>query len=154
MTRWQFSLRALWILMTLASVAIFFVAKYPTIALLSGFAIAWALFESGMIVHIVDALSRPAVYDRHPILATFTWVITGIVSIAVSGLFWWTVFDNQGGAPIWLPLIPAIALAGFGTYCFCLTWISFKQPLPAQGISYGGAADGTLPADKDVTMES
>jgi hypothetical protein len=154
MTRWQFSLRALWILMTLASLAIFFVAKYPTIALLSACAIAWALFESGMIVHIVTALSKPAVYERHPILATSTWVLTGAVSIAVSGLFWWTVFDNKAGAPIWLPLIPAIALAGFGIHCFCLTWASFKQPLSAQAISPGAAADGTLSAGKNVTMES
>jgi hypothetical protein len=154
MTRWQFSLRALWILMTLASVAIFFVAKYPTIALLSGLAIGWALFESGMIVHIVTALSKPAVYERHPILATSTWLVTGVFSIAASGLFWWTVVDNRAGAPIWLPLIPAVALAGFGIHCFCLTWASFKQPLSAKAISHGRAADGTPPAHKNVTMES
>src|SRR5688500_11876352 len=126
MTRWQFPLRALFILMTLAVVAVPFVAKYPTIALLAGCAIAWALFESGMIFHIVTALSKPAVYDRHPFLATFTWLLTGVFSIAVSGLFWWSVFDSE--APFWLPLIPAVALALFGIYCFGLTWMSFQQP--------------------------
>jgi hypothetical protein len=150
MTRWQFSLRALLILMTLASLGFFFVAKYPTIALLSACAIAWALFESGMIFHIVDALSKPAVYDRHPFLATFTWVITGIVSIAVSGLFWWSVFDSE--APFWLPLIPAVALAIFGIYCFGLTWMSFKRPMAAEtNVPRHPATDAQL-RDRDVTM--
>jgi hypothetical protein len=154
MTRWQFSLRSLLILMTVVSVAVFFVAKYPTIALLSGCAIAWALFESGMIVQIVNALSKPTMYERHPILATSTWLFTGTFSIAASGLFLWSVFDSRREAPFWLPLIPAIALAGFGMCCFCLIWDSFKQPMSAKGSAHGGAADGTPPVDKEITMES
>jgi hypothetical protein len=152
MTRWQFSVRALLILMTLASVAIFFVAKYPTIALLTGCAIAWALFESGMIVHIVTALSKPTVYERHPILATSTWLLTGVFSIAVSGLFWWSVFDSE--APFWLPLIPAVALALFAVYCFGLTWTSFKQPLARETNSNLGRVGDALPGAKDATMSS
>jgi hypothetical protein len=150
MTRWQFSLRALLILMTLAAVGVYFVAKYPTVTLLVACAIAWALFESGMIFHIVDALSRPAVYDRHPFLATFTWVITGIVSIAVSGVFWWSVFDSE--APFWLPLIPAVPLAIFGVYCFGLTWTSFKRPLAAETSLRRHPVTDALPGDRDVTM--
>jgi hypothetical protein len=150
MTRWQFPLRALFMLMTLAAVAVPLVAKYPTIALLAGCAIAWALFESGTIFHIVTALSKPAVYDRHPFLATVTWVLTGVFSIAVSGLFWWSVFDSE--APFWLPLIPAVALALFGVYCFALTWKSFKQPPAGEAAVHGRAVGEALHLAKDVTM--
>jgi hypothetical protein len=150
MTRWQFSLRAILILMTLASVGVFFVAKYPTIALLGACAIAWALFESGAIFQIVDALSKPAVYDRHPFLATTTWVLTGVISTAASGLFWWSVFASE--APFWLPMIPALALALFGVYCFGLTWTSFKRPLAAETNLPRHPATDAQRSAKDVTM--
>lgn len=150
MTRWQFPLRSLFVLMTLAAVVVPLVAKYPTIALLAGCAMGWALFESGMIFHIVTALSKPAVYDRHPFLATATWVLTGVFSIAVSGLFWCSVFDSE--APFWLPLIPAVALTLFGIYCFGLTWSSFKQPPVGEAAVHGSSAGETLHLAKDVTM--
>ena len=138
--------------MTLAAVAVPLVAQYPTIALLAGCAIAWALFESGMIFQIVDALSKPAVYDRHPILATVTWILTGVFSIAVSGLFWWSVFDSE--APFWLPLIPAIALALFGVYCFGLTWESLNRPLAGETTSDVARTSDAQPGAKNVTMRA
>jgi hypothetical protein len=150
MTRWQFSLRSMLILMTLAALAVPLVAKYPTTTLLVAAAITWAMFESGAIFQIVDAFSKPAVYDRHPFLATFTWVITGIISIAASGLFWWAVVNGE--APFWLPLIPAVAFAIFGIYCLGLTWTSFKRPLAAETNLPRHPTSGALPSDEDVTM--
>jgi hypothetical protein len=127
MNRWQFSLRALIVFMTLTAIVVAFVAQYHQIALLIACAAAWALFESGAIVDIVLALSKPDVFDRHAILATATWLVTGIFSLALSGLFWWAVLSPRSAAPFWLPLIPAVLAGGFGVFCFGLIWTSVQR---------------------------
>ena len=128
MNRWQFSLRASLIVMTLVAIVVAFVAEYQQVALLIACIAVWALFESGAIVEIVLAPEKPDVFERHAILATVTWLVTGLFSLAFSGLFWWAALSPRSTAPFWLPLIPAIPLSGFGVYCLGLIWSSVRRP--------------------------
>jgi hypothetical protein len=128
LSRWQFSLRALLIVMTLMAIVVAFVAKYQQTALLIACMAVWVLFESGAIVEIVLALEKPKVFERHAILATVTLLLTGVFSLAISGLFWWAALSPRSNAPFWLPLIPAIPLSGFGLYCLVVLWNSIRRP--------------------------
>src|SRR5262245_268246 len=126
LSRWQFSLRALLIVMTLAAIVVAFVAKYQQVALLLTCMVVWALFESGAIFEIVLALAKPDVFERHAILATATWLLTGTLSLVLGGLFWWAALSPRSNAPFFLPLIPAVPLSCFGVYCFWLIWSSIR----------------------------
>jgi hypothetical protein len=129
MNRWQFSLRTFLIFMTLTVIVVAFVAQYHQVALLIACCAAYASFESGLIVEVVVALSKPDVFERHAILATAVWLITGIFSLALSGLFWWAVLSPRSTAPFWLPLIPAVLTGSFGIFCLGLIWTSIRRPM-------------------------
>jgi hypothetical protein len=131
LNRWQFSLRALLVVMTLTAIAVAFIAKYHQLALLMALGAAWASFESGLIVEVVLALSKPEVFDRHAILATSVLLATGIFSLAVSALFWWAALSPRSNAPFWLPLIPALLSGAFGITCLGLIWTSIRRPAGA-----------------------
>ena len=127
-THWQFSLRAVLILTAIISVVMACAANYPEIALIALCATVWMLFASGGMGQIVVALSRPAVYSRYPILATFTWLVSGLLCVAASGVFWWAALSPQSQAPFWGPLMPALWFGAFGCYCLYLLWRSLRRP--------------------------
>jgi hypothetical protein len=81
-----------------------------------------------LIVEVVLALSKPDVFERHAILATSVWLVTGIFSLAVSGLFWWAALSPRSVAPFWLPFFPAVLSGAFGIFCLGLIWTSIRRP--------------------------
>jgi hypothetical protein len=127
-TRWQFSLRAILILTAILSVIVAFTSNYPGIALIILCGTIYVLFESGAIVSIILGFSQPATYAKHPIFATFTWLITGLFCLALSGMFWWSALSPKSQAPFWAPLIPALGSAAFGGYCLYLLYRSIRHP--------------------------
>ena len=139
MNRWQFSLRALLVFMTVVAAVTAFAANHPEIALLIAFGEAWVMFESGALVNLVVYLSEPQVFARHPLLASVVWFAAGMISFAVSGSFVWVLIHGKRSGPFLLQLTMALVFAGFSSYCAWLLWKSFKRPV---------ADDPAKPADK------
>jgi hypothetical protein len=127
MTRWQFSVRTLLVVTTLAAAVAAFAANYPLVAMLLGLGTLWVLFESGAIADIVLTLSKPTMYARHPFLAVAIGLVAGAFSFAICGFFW-QLFSREEGYFAWISFFAAMLFAAFGVLCLRLIWLAFKGP--------------------------
>src|SRR6478609_1015692 len=100
-TRWQFSLRALLIFLTIASFAIAIFANYPALVLAGGVAVIWFLLESGILFDVILAPFGPLI-ERIPYRATTMAVFAGITSIAFGAFFIFVALYNLGAFRVWI----------------------------------------------------
>jgi hypothetical protein len=111
---WQFSIGGLLVFTTLLAFVVAFVANYPTVAFLIMFGGLWVLFESGAIVQLIQVLSEPSVYLRHPFIAAGVSLVTGLPCLVFSAACFFVVADPNSSK---LALIPAVLFGVLGVSC-------------------------------------
>jgi hypothetical protein len=111
---WRFSIGGLLVFMTLVAIVVAFVANYPAVALLIIFGGLYVLFESGAIVQLIQALSKPSVYLRHPFLTVGASLLMGLPCLAFSVACFFVVSNPNSNK---LALIPAVLFGVLGVSC-------------------------------------
>jgi hypothetical protein len=111
---WRFSIGGLLVFMTLVAVIVAFVANYPAVAFLIIFGGFWVLLESGAIVQLIPALSKPSVYIRHPFITAAVSLVTGLPCLAFSIACFFIVSNPNSNK---LALIPAVLFGVLGVSC-------------------------------------
>jgi hypothetical protein len=69
--------------------------------------------ESGILFHLIEKLSKPGVYLRHPFLAAGVSLITGAPLLVLSAVSWAGFFRDRN----WIVLVPAIGFGVLGALC-------------------------------------
>lgn len=109
---WRFSIGGLLKFMTLMVIVVAFLANYPGVAfLISGL---YVLFESGAVVQIIHALSKPSVYLRHPFITVGVSLLTGLQCLAFSVACFFIVANPSSNK---MALIPAVLFGVLGVSC-------------------------------------
>ena len=126
--RWQFSLRAVLILMTVVAAVVAFAATRPVLALTIAVCTAGTLFLIGATFFLVAYLTKIDVFAQRPHLAAIAWLVAGLMSVAVSSRLAWVQFHPKYFGTYLPQLSAAIAFGGFSGFCFWLLWKSFQLP--------------------------
>jgi hypothetical protein len=126
---WRFSIGGLLVFMTLIAIVVAFVANYPAVAFLIIFGGLYALFESGAIVQLIQALSKPSVYLRHPFVTVGVSLLTGLPFLAFS-VACFVVAANPNSTK--MALIPAILFGVLGVSCLIPLILLVRYSLKAK----------------------
>jgi hypothetical protein len=111
---WRFSIGGLLVFMTLIAIVVAFVANYTAVAVLIIFGGLYVLFESGAIAQLIQYLSKPSVYLRHPFISTGVSLLTGIPCLAFSAACFFIVASPNSSK---MALIPAVLFGLLGVSC-------------------------------------
>jgi hypothetical protein len=112
--RWQFSLRALLIAMTLVSIVLAVAVKQPLLFWIAVVATSAALGLQGIAWIMTFATSR-----RRPLIATVAWFLFGVFFVLMAAVFATALYSHVGeepASPVWIAglLVPgACALRCF-----------------------------------------
>jgi hypothetical protein len=111
---WRFSIGGLLVFMTLVAIVVAVVANYPAVAFLIIFGDLYALFESGAIVQLIQALSKPTVYLRHPFVTVGVSLLTSLPCLAFSVACFFVAANPSSNK---MALIPAVLFGVLGVAC-------------------------------------
>jgi hypothetical protein len=119
--------------MTLAAIVVALAANYPAIAFLIMFGAGWVMLESGLLFHLIQKLSKPGVYLRHPFIAGGVSLVTAAPLLILSGICWVALWNPDGN---WLVLIPAILFGVLGLICLGPLFLLVQHSYRKQGAKH------------------